>query len=76
MQYIIQIVSKTLAYRLEEVIPMTISPFQGAFIQDRNINNNIIVTHETLNFLEKKIMYRQGFMAIQSEMEKANNRLE
>lgn len=49
-------------------------PFQGAFIQGRDINDNILVAHEILNLFSNKKNKRE-FMAIKFEMGKAYDRL-
>lgn len=40
---------KTLANRLKKFLPKVISPLQGAFIQSRDMHDNILVTHKILN---------------------------
>lgn len=50
-----KIVSKTLANRLKSDSPKLISPLQEAFVPGRNIHGNIMVAHEILLLLKRKI---------------------
>lgn len=67
--------SKALANRLKIVLPKIISLLQGAFIKGRDINNNILVTHEILNSFSNK-RNKQGYMTIKLDMEKPYDRID
>lgn len=69
-----KILSKTLANIIKNIIDDLISQNQGAFIRNRNITENIIITHEILRFmrLNKNEEYQ---MTIKIDMSKAYDRV-
>ena len=71
---IYKIISKLLANRLKPILPRIINPFQEAFVQGRNIQDNILIAHEVFHsFHNKKGKY--GWMAIKLDMEKAYDKI-
>lgn len=72
---ILKIITKILASRLRKVLELIIHPCQSAFIPNRSINDNIIVNHEIMYYLNKK-KGKRGFMAIKIDLVKAYDRVE
>ena len=52
-----------------------ISPFQNAFIQGRNITDNILLAHEIFDFLRKKKGRKKSYGALKIDMCKAYDRV-
>ncbi|XP_026459699.1 uncharacterized protein LOC113360405 [Papaver somniferum] len=72
-----KIISKILTNRLKPILDGLISPFQSAFIANRQIHDNIIITHEILHaFKKKKKNAKNGHIAIKLDLSKAFDRLE
>ncbi|KAL4289665.1 hypothetical protein GQ457_14G015680 [Hibiscus cannabinus] len=72
---IYKIISKVLVNRMKTIIPCCISSNQAAFIQDRNITDNILIAHEliqTLHTGSTKLLRE----LIKLDMEKAFDRVE
>ncbi|XP_026399813.1 uncharacterized protein LOC113295701 [Papaver somniferum] len=54
-----------------------VSPFQSAFVANRQIHDNIVITHEILHsFKRKKKNSKNGHLAIKLDLSKAFDRLE
>lgn len=70
-----KIISKILINRLKIVLPKIISPLQDAFVQGRDIHDNILVAHELLSSFSRR-KNKQEPMAIKLDMEKAYDRLD
>lgn len=70
-----KIISKILANRLKPFLEKFISPFQMAFVNGRNIHDNIIASHEIMNYLHKK-KGKKGFLAIKVDIAKAFDKVE
>lgn len=49
--------------------------FQGAFVPERSIKDNILLAHEVFHSFKNK-SGREGWIAIKLDMEKAHDRLE
>ena len=50
-----------------------ITPFQNAFIQGRNITDNILITYEILDILRKKKGRKKGFGVLKVDICKARD---
>jgi exonuclease III len=70
-----KIISKILASRLKPLLPKIISPWQGAFVPGRVIQDNTIIAQEVIHAM-KKTKGKQGYMALKMDMEKAYDRIE
>lgn len=68
-------ISKLLATRLKHFLPKLISLFQIAFVSNKNISENFIITHEIKHFL-KTLRGKEQYVAIKIDMEKAFDRVE
>lgn len=70
-----KIISKILSNRIKGFLPDLISPFQAAFIPNRHISENVVLTHEVIHSFSKK-KGGVGAMAIKMDMAKAYDKLE
>ncbi|XP_041025465.1 uncharacterized protein LOC121265859 [Juglans microcarpa x Juglans regia] len=74
-----KIISKSIANRLNKVLPEVISPTQYAFVLGRLISNSVIVAivaFEALHSMNNKLQGRMGYMAMKLNMSKAYDRIE
>ena len=55
-----KIITKIMVNRLKPLMNSLISPFQNAFIQDRNISDNILLAHEIMDTIGKKRAGKKG----------------
>lgn len=51
---IYKIIAKAMAKRLRRILPKLISVNQSAFVQDRQITDNVLIAHEVVHFLKNK----------------------
>ena len=61
--------------RLKPLMNYLISPFQNAFIQGRNISNNILLAHEIMDIVRKKKFKKKGYGALKVDMCKTYDRV-
>lgn len=71
-----KIFSKVMANRLRSILPGLISHTQAAFVQERQIQDNIIIAHEVFHYLKVKRSSKEYDMRIKIDMNKAYNRVE
>ncbi|XP_022556970.2 uncharacterized protein LOC111205438 [Brassica napus] len=71
-----KIISKLLALRLKQVLHLIISENQSAFIPGRAIADNVLITHEVLQFLKTSQAQKRCTMAVKTDMSKAYDRVE
>lgn len=69
-------ISKLLAIRLKPVLHEIISEFQSAFVPDRAISDNVLITHEVLHYLKSSDAEKHCSMAVKTDISKAYDRLE
>ncbi|XP_026434559.1 uncharacterized protein LOC113332102 [Papaver somniferum] len=71
-----KIISKNLTNRLKPVLDSLISAYQSAFIANRKIHDNIIISHEILHSFKtrKRKNNKDGFMTIKLDLSKAFDR--
>ena len=70
-----KIISKILVSRLKPFMDTFITPYQNAFIQGRNIIDNILLAHEIFDMLGKKKHHKIGYGALKIDMSKAYDRV-
>lgn len=70
-----KVITKILSNRLKLLLDHLISPFQAAFIPNRHISENVILTHEVLHAFSKR-RGKVGALAIKVDMAKAYDKLE
>ena len=71
-----KLISKVLANRFKKVLPQIISKNQSAFLSERLITNNMLITFELMHYLDHKKSGKDGFMAVKLDMSKAYDRVE
>lgn len=64
-----------LVNRLGSILGSLISRFQNGFVPSRAISDNIIISHETLEFIWKKRSGKKSFFALKLDMDKAYDRV-
>jgi hypothetical protein len=73
---ILKIITKTIANRIKEVLPLVIFDHQSAFINNRLITDNILVAFEAFHKINKTNNSKKGFVGIKLDMAKAYDRIE
>lgn len=71
-----KILSKVWVNRLKHLMPDLISENQSAFVQDRQIQDNIIVAHEVFHHLKLRKSGTDGAFGLKLDMNKAYDRVE
>jgi hypothetical protein len=71
----LKIITKTIANRLECILPDIISPNQSAFVPGRLINDNTLVAYEIFHYFNHSSS-KKGFMGVKTDMAKAYDRVE
>ncbi|XP_010424774.1 PREDICTED: uncharacterized protein LOC104709936 [Camelina sativa] len=69
-------IAKILTKRLQPILPQLISPFQSAFVPNRAISDNVLITHEILHLLQTSEAKKYCSMAVKMDMSKAYDRIE
>ncbi|XP_024015914.1 uncharacterized protein LOC112089169 [Eutrema salsugineum] len=71
-----KIISKILTQRLQPLLHKIISENQSAFIPGRATSDNVLITHEVLQFLKTFEAKKHCSMAVKTDMSKAYDRVE
>lgn len=71
-----KIIAKILTWRLKPLLPKLISKSQSAFVVGRAIGDNVLITHETLHFLQTSEAKKRCSMAVKTDMSKAYDMIE
>ena len=71
-----KIISKILVERLKTHLSSIVSENQAAFIQGRNIMDNVVIAHEMLHSLKKRKRWANSYMTVKTDITKAYDRLE
>lgn len=66
-----KIIAKLLTSRLQPLLQNLISIQQSAFVKNRAISNNVLITHEILHYLQTSEAIVRCSMAIKTDMSKA-----
>ena len=72
---IYKIIRKVIANRLKPMLNSIISETQSAFIADRLITDNILITFESLHHMKNSCTRKKGFMAMKLDMSKTYDRV-
>jgi hypothetical protein len=70
-----KIISKILVNRLKPIMDSLVTPYQNAFIQGRQITDNIILAQEVFEYMKRKHKGKWGYGALKLDMNKAYDRL-
>ncbi|CAM8965691.1 unnamed protein product [Rhodiola kirilowii] len=73
---VMKIITKILANRLKEILPIIVSQCQSAFIKGRLITDNILMAHEVSHFIKGAHKVKSGFISMKLDMSKAYERIE
>ncbi|GAA0174132.1 hypothetical protein LIER_41667 [Lithospermum erythrorhizon] len=71
-----KIVGKVLATRLKSIFPLVISDSQSAFVPQRLITDNVLLSFDSNHFIKNQRLGKRGFMSIKLDMLKAYDRIE
>ncbi|XP_050379862.1 uncharacterized protein LOC126797246 [Argentina anserina] len=71
-----KILSKFLDNRLREVLPALISPNQNAFVPDRQIQDNLLLAHESYHYLKSKMEGGKHELGLKLDMNKVYDLVE
>ena len=70
-----KLISKVLANHLKTILPQIITENQSAFLHERLITDNVLVTFELMHYLDHKREGNDCFMAVKPDMSKAYDRV-
>lgn len=73
---LMRIVTKVMANRMKELLNDIVSENQSAFIPNRLIYDNILISYEVMHYLKRKKRGKEGFMALKLDMTKAYDHIE
>ncbi|GMI84866.1 hypothetical protein HRI_002155900 [Hibiscus trionum] len=73
---IYKIIAKVLVNRMKHTIPFCINSNQAAFVQGRNITDNILIAHEIIHSINTGTSKSSRGAALKLDMEKAFDRVE
>lgn len=73
---LMKIITKVMANRMKDLLDKVVSDSQSAFIPDRLISDNIMISYEVMHYLKRKKVGKDGYMALKLDMSKAYDRIE
>ena len=71
-----KIIAKILTKHLQPLLRALISDKQSAFVPERAISDNVLITHEILHYLKTSGARKRCSMAVKTDMSKAYDRIE
>lgn len=71
-----KIIAKILTMRLQPLLQDLISKQQSAFVKNRAISDNVLITHEILHYLQTSGARVRCSMAVKTDMSKAYDQIE
>ena len=71
-----KIISKILSLRLRPILQYIVGENQSAFVKNRAISDNVLITHELLHYIKISKAKINCSMAVKTDMSKAYDRLE
>lgn len=71
-----KIIAKILTMRLQPLLQDLISKQQSAFVKNRAISDNVLITHEILHYLQTSGARVRCSMAVKTDMSRAYDRIE
>ncbi|OMO89581.1 reverse transcriptase [Corchorus capsularis] len=74
--FVYKIISKLMVNRLKKWLEVLITQNQNAFLEKRQIQDNIIVAHEAFHYLKLRKNRKRWDVAIKLDMQKAYDRIE
>lgn len=66
-----KIIAKLLTKRIQPLLHSIISPSQSAFVPERAISDNVLITHEIFHYLRRSGAKKHVSMAVKTDMSKA-----
>ncbi|CAM8916763.1 unnamed protein product [Rhodiola kirilowii] len=73
---IMKLITKTLANRLQEILPQVISESQCAFVKGRVITDNVLIAHEISHYIRSRRNQKVGWISVKLDISKAYDKLE
>lgn len=73
---LMKILTKVMANRMKVVLDTVVSDTQSAFIPDRLIYDNVMISYEVMHYLKGKKTGKDEYMALKLDMRNAYDRIE
>lgn len=74
--FLMKIITRIMALRMKPLMSKIIATNQSAFVEGRQIEDNLLVVHEAFHSLKKKSKKADNYMAIKLDMSKAFDRVQ
>lgn len=71
-----KVITKVMANRMKDYLKDIISETQSAFVPERLISDNVLISYKVMHYLKRKRRGNEGFMALKLDMAKAYDRIE
>ncbi|KAF9593492.1 hypothetical protein IFM89_023604 [Coptis chinensis] len=71
-----KLISKILVNRMRPILLKIISPHQSAFLPNRSLHDNALLTHEAFHTIRSKYNLKQNYFALKLDLQKAYDKLE